>query len=374
MRILIWSSFPGSPNGYGKQTGYLAPWLAAQGHQVAISASYGLHGSPTTWRDIPVYPGGLDPWGNDVVVGHYRHWNAGLLLSLLDTWTIDPGALDGQHLAMAFQTPVDCDPLGAGDEAVLLRTHALPLAISGHGQKMMEAAGLHPELVPHGIDTEVFTPSGDRAALREQMGLAGRFVIGLNAANSDGTRKAYSEQFQAFARFRARHPEALLLVHAIDNNTCYGGIDLRALAARLGITADVKFCDQTSLKAGLFPDEALAAWYEALDVLSNASRGEGYGLAVAEAMACGTPVVVTACSAMPETGGPLALKVGGQRVWHDLHKAFWVSPDVEQLDAAYEKVWKAPARKRRQAREWALRWDWRRVFPAHWPAVLERFG
>ena len=371
MRVLIHSNFPGAPTGYGKQAGHLALALAGAGHDVAVSAYWGLQGTPTMWNGIPVYPGGRDNWGMDVIVGHYRHWNADLLITLMDTWCISADVLSGQHLKMAFMTPVDCDPLGVGDEAVLRRTHALPVAISRHGYKMLEDAFFKPVLMPHAIDTNVYAPPAGRDALREEMGLRDRFVIGINAANSDGTRKGFSEQFQAFARFRARHPDAVLLVHSIAQNTPWGGLDLLALADKLGIRDDVRFAGQHALSSGLMPDEALAGWYGVLDVLSNCSRGEGFGLPVIEAQSCGTPVVVTNASAMPELCGS-GWKADGQRVWHDLHHSFWVTPDVDAITEAWEKARKAPERKRAQAREFALAHDVKRVSGKYWVPALEK--
>jgi glycosyltransferase involved in cell wall biosynthesis len=370
VRVLIWGVFPGVPSGYGKQCGHLAEAFAQAGHDVAVCAYHGLAGKPAEWNGIPVYPGGRDDWANDVIVANYRHWKADALISLTDTWCISPEALSGQHLNAAFMTPIDCDPVGVGDESVLRRTHALPLAISQFGMRMLEDAYFKPRFMAHGIDTAVFQPPADRDELRRSMGLTGRFVIGINAANADGTRKGFGEQFQAFAAFHAKHPDAVLLVHTMAENTRWGGVNLRALAARLDITDHVQFADQHAVISGLVGDDAMAAWYGALDVLSNASRGEGFGLPIVEAQACGTPVVVTNASAMPELCGS-GWKVGGQRVWHDMHQAFWVSPDVDGIAAAWEKARTAGPRKRAQAREFALSYDVKTVAEKYWLPVLE---
>lgn len=370
MRLLIWGVFPGIPSGYGKQAGYVALAARDAGHDVAFLAYHGLAGKPAVWNEIPVYPGGRDDWANDVIVAAYRHWNADAVISLTDTWCISPEALDGQHLNAAFMTPVDCDPLGEGDEAVLRRTHALPLAISRFGQRMLEDAYFKPRLMLHGIDTQVFAPPADRDELRREMGLEGRFVIGINAANADGTRKGYSEQFLAFAKFREKRPDALLLVHTMAENSRWGGINLRALRDKLGLTEHVRFADQRQVLWGLVDDAALARWYGALDVLSSCSRGEGFGLPIIEAQACGTPVVVTRASAMTELCGS-GYSVGGQRVWHEMHQSFWTIPDQGQIIGAWERARIAPARKHGQARTFALAYDVKTVAEKHWIPVFD---
>ncbi|OLF51457.1 glycosyltransferase family 4 protein [Pseudomonas chlororaphis] len=55
---------------------------------------------------------------------------------------------------------------------------------------------------------------------------------------------------------------------------------------------------------GYLPDEQLAQLVAGARALVFPSRYEGFGLPVLEAMASGTPVVLTRCSAMPEVAGP----------------------------------------------------------------------
>lgn len=71
---------------------------------------------------------------------------------------------------------------------------------------------------------------------------------------------------------------------------------LKALSHRLGLDAVVTF-------AGL--STTVSAAYQASDAFVLASRYEGYGLVVAEAMACGLPVVATDCGGPREIVGDL---------------------------------------------------------------------
>jgi glycosyltransferase involved in cell wall biosynthesis len=48
----------------------------------------------------------------------------------------------------------------------------------------------------------------------------------------------------------------------------------------------------------------LAAWYSAADVFLNPSSEETFGLTTAEALACGTPVIVLDATASPELVSP----------------------------------------------------------------------
>ncbi len=54
-------------------------------------------------------------------------------------------------------------------------------------------------------------------------------------------------------------------------------------------------------------DAALADWYRRAAVMAYPSRYEGFGLPLLEAMACGTPVIASAASSIPEVVGDAAL-------------------------------------------------------------------
>jgi glycosyltransferase involved in cell wall biosynthesis len=66
---------------------------------------------------------------------------------------------------------------------------------------------------------------------------------------------------------------------------------------------------QSVLLPGYVPADELVEWYNAAAVLAYPSLYEGFGLPVVEAMACGTPVVTTSASSMPEAAGDATLQV-----------------------------------------------------------------
>lgn len=68
----------------------------------------------------------------------------------------------------------------------------------------------------------------------------------------------------------------------------------------------MKFRDRVRL-TGFIPEQDLASWLSAADVFVFPSRYEGFGLPPLEAMACGTPVVSSTSSSLPEVLGDDAL-------------------------------------------------------------------
>ncbi|MDQ6910453.1 MAG: glycosyltransferase [Actinomycetota bacterium] len=98
-------------------------------------------------------------------------------------------------------------------------------------------------------------------------------------------------------RVRARLP----LVMACNLDA--GGVrHVRSVATRLGVGDDL-------VLTGMVSDEELAGLYNSAAVFVHASRYEGFGLPVVEAMQCGTPVVTTTASSLPEVAGDAAILV-----------------------------------------------------------------
>lgn len=370
MRILIHSNAPWVPTGYGSQTALLLPRLRDMGHEVAVSAFYGLSGSPIEWQGHRVYPAGLSDYGVDVVAGHARHFGADLVLTLMDFWKLYPVAEQLAEFKVAAWLPNDCTPLSKADAYALKKSRAVPIAMSEFGVKNLVEAGFGDALyAPHGIDTEVFKPHEDRKALRDELGLADRFVIGICSANRDAVRKGFPEQIAAFARFRKHHnPDAVLLLHTVSRDR--GGYDLQEMAADFGISDALVFSDQYAQISGQMTPEMMATWYSACDVFSCCSYAEAFGIPIVEAQACGTPVVVTGGSAMSELCGS-GWRVAGDDFWNPVHRAWWSRPRVDAIVKAYEKAkTKAPAY-REQARTFALGYDVDKVAGKYWAHAMK---
>jgi glycosyltransferase involved in cell wall biosynthesis len=77
---------------------------------------------------------------------------------------------------------------------------------------------------------------------------------------------------------------------------------ITAAVETLGLTNDVCF-------AGYVPGNDLPGLYTAADALLMPSQYEGFGFPILEAMACGTPVICSRASSLPEIAGDAALLV-----------------------------------------------------------------
>ncbi len=78
--------------------------------------------------------------------------------------------------------------------------------------------------------------------------------------------------------------------------------DIFAEVKKLGLEDEVVF-------PGFADDADLPALYSAAEMLAYPSIYEGFGLPVLEAMACGTPVITSVTSSLPELAGDAALLI-----------------------------------------------------------------
>lgn len=144
-------------------------------------------------------------------------------------------------------------------------------------------------VIPPGFDDTRYFPvsSATRLALRRELGFDGPLVLALGRVAAN---KGYDLLIRAMPTVVSRVPGVRLLLAVGSTEPTPGEIsqieDLHRLARDLGIEHQVVFRDY-------IPDEELADTYRAADVFALSSRYEPFGMTAVEAMACGTPTVVT---------------------------------------------------------------------------------
>jgi glycosyltransferase involved in cell wall biosynthesis len=370
MRITWHSHSPVASTGYGTPSALWLPALKAMGHDVTASAFTGQH-MDFTWQGIKVVSTDDGQFGATRLRALTK--NADVLITLMDVWVYPPALIDSLKLPALNWFPVDTSPLSVLDERYFRHSKATPVAMSEHGGRMLTEAGIDGTAIPYAFDPAVFYPDdGDRQAARAGAGLDGLFAIGANAANID--RKAWPELLQAYARLWREHPGQVIL---LANTTLpgpgpapAGALSLLAITRRLGLPdAAVRW-----IPAGTMDQPALASWYRSLDVLSACSFAEGFGLPIAEAEACGTPVIVTAAPpASTEIGLP-GRHVACEPAWQQSHQAWWHRPSVTALHEALEDAYahrSDRAQASAAAAAHAKRYELGNVAPL-WAALLER--
>ena len=149
------------------------------------------------------------------------------------------------------------------------------------------------EVILHGIDTDGFSPPGDRAALRRGLGLPEDHVI-IGCYGRIRAQKGTDAFVDAALALLPERPNvtALVMGRATEGHDGFlTGLKDRVAAAAL--TDRIRFLPEV-------PVHEIADWYRVLDLYVAPQRWEGFGLTPIEAMACGVPVVATRVGAFEE--------------------------------------------------------------------------
>ncbi len=181
-----------------------------------------------------------------------------------------------------------------------VRRAARILVVSEHTRReVIGLLGVDPERVvvtPNAVRAHFRPP--DPAVLetfRARRGLPERFVLYVGTLEP---RKNLTTLLEAYARVAQRHAAPLLV--GGGKGWLYDAVFQRLEA--LGLREQVRF-------VGYLEEEELPLWYAAATVFVFPSIYEGFGMPPLEAMACGTPVVASNTSSLPEVVGDAGLTV-----------------------------------------------------------------
>ncbi|RWB34900.1 glycosyltransferase [Mesorhizobium sp.] len=144
-------------------------------------------------------------------------------------------------------------------------------------------------MIPPGYDDNRFFPVSEasRRLIRHRLGFEGRTILALGRL---ATNKGYDLLIDAFSVVAPRVPDAVLRLAVggenMDEQEQKILNQLKEQVEQLGLQDRVVF-------SGYVADEDLADTYRAADMFVLSSRYEPFGMTAIEAMACGTPTVVT---------------------------------------------------------------------------------
>jgi glycosyltransferase involved in cell wall biosynthesis len=180
------------------------------------------------------------------------------------------------------------ETLRAALEGAVYRRADRVVVLSEHfGRLVSDDYGVDPgrvRVIPPGVDLKRFTP--DRDGARGRLGMSPDRLVAFSA------RRLVPRMGLdvLVAAWRAAPPHALLVIAGEGAEATA----LRRAAEEAGLTDRVRLLGRVS-------ETELVDWYRAADVVVLPSLAlEGFGLAALEALACGTPVVVTDAGGLPE--------------------------------------------------------------------------
>jgi glycosyltransferase involved in cell wall biosynthesis len=274
----------------------------------------------------------------------FVHWaprlKPDLVIVIGDEWMVRD--VVSNSVGMPWKTvayvPVDGVPINSGwlptfakaDQLVLFCPFAEETVRATERGARPDQPPMPIHLIPHGVDTEVFYPlsAAVRSAAREMAmpGGDGKFIVGTVSRNNK--RKMLPRLLKAFAQFvrdwtacrecgvvtmgvhaqcqlcggtvLATGPgkvDPILYLHMQPNDPA--GHDIFELVKRFGLQQYVSFPAGLEIGHGI-PDSELNKVYNAMDLFTLPTGGEGWGLPILEAMAAAVPVMVSDYSSHPD--------------------------------------------------------------------------
>lgn len=168
---------------------------------------------------------------------------------------------------------------------------------------LTDSLGIPPEKIDvalPGYNTTAYRPLPPEQvdAFRQRLNLPERFWLFLGTLEPRKNLVTLLEAYAALPR-----SERLPLILAGGKGWDYDPIF--AAVERLSLSDSVRF-------PGFVPVEDLPLWYNSAEVFIYPSVFEGFGLPVLEALACGTPVIVSNASSLPEVAGESGLLIPPQ--------------------------------------------------------------
>ena len=158
------------------------------------------------------------------------------------------------------------------------------------------------DVAPPGYDAAVYKPlpAAEIAAFRARRNLPERFWLFLGTLEP---RKNLPMLLQAYAALPIAERLPLILAGG-------KGWDFEAIFQAI----EHYDLDKWVQLPGYLPVEELPLWYNSTEVFLYPSVFEGFGIPVLEAMACGTPVIISDASSLPEVAGSAGLTLPPQAI------------------------------------------------------------
>lgn len=187
-----------------------------------------------------------------------------------------------------------------------------------------------------GFDRDVFRPAAPDVirAFKMQNGLPDRFWLFVGTLEP---RKNLVTLIEAYAALPPNERPKLV----IGGGKGWDTDPIFAAVERLKLADDVLF-------PGFIPADQLALWYNSAEAFVYPSVFEGFGLPVLEAMACGTPVIVSDASSLPEIAEDAGMLIPP----HD--PSAWTAALAQAMQ---DDGWRRDARERGQEKAQRFTWN-----------------
>jgi alpha-1,3-rhamnosyl/mannosyltransferase len=215
-----------------------------------------------------------------------------------------------RHLAAPAQYPIDAPwatlkYFSLGMSKALRTADTIVTDAQFTANELVSFAGVGPErigVIPCGIDHERFHPPGDSSQLEEvrrRYNLPPAFYLFVGQPTKQKNLRLIVECY-ASGSLPGEFQLPVVVTCHLRRNTLFE--DTLARLEQAGLAGRFQF-------TGYVREEDLPLIYAAAQALLYPSRYEGFGLPPVEAMACGTPVICSNTTSLPEVVGDAALLI-----------------------------------------------------------------
>lgn len=138
------------------------------------------------------------------------------------------------------------------------------------------------EVIPNGVNCKIYSPNGSKYPLKSDKQFKFIFVGGLL------DRKGIDILLDAYKFSFSSKDDVCLVIKSFGHDGIYSQISSKYLDENI---TDKGLPEVVFINDSLIPEE-MSSLYRSCDVYVHPYRGEGFGMPILEAMACGLPVIV----------------------------------------------------------------------------------
>lgn len=353
---VLWISDGGAHTGFSTVTHAIGDRLVDRGHEIHVLAT-NYRGDPWDTKVklyVPTLHSATDIYGRSRFIEMLGKIEPDVVVVLHDPFIIlkwlfennyDPERYLLRYRPILGYYPVDGYNQPPGWKVLEKITN--PVVMSKFGLNLFENG----KLVYHGVDLDQYwkvsakrpitVSSGEvlrsKSDCKAAFGYSRDSFLVLRVDRNSG-RKDYPATWSALLPVMHRHSDVVVHFHCQGKNDAHG-IDLGAMFSRDPETASRFHLPDLLTTFEGWSTSDLNALYNAADLFVTTSRGEGFGLTIAEAIACGVPVVAQNITAIPEVVGPAGVLVEPDRpITVPSGQDLWLA-DIEAFTEAIERLY-----------------------------------
>lgn len=363
MAKVLWIGDAGCHTGFGTVTHAIGERLVDRGHDIhVIATNYDGDYWPTNLKlYVPNKLVQADIYGQSRFVELLAKVEPEVVILLNDPYVLMKFLFrnnwDTEQMLLKYRPLIAYMPVDGFNQPTtwnVMEKVSQPVLMSEFGRSWLPDA----PVVPHGIDGNLWRPvsldpitspsSGQMVRSKKQAKRAlgydpDHFLVVRVDRNS--RRKDFSATWKALVPVMKRHADIDVHFHCRASGD--DGVELPQLFSRDPETGKRFYTPGNHTTRIGWPQEDLAILYNAADLVVSTSWGEGFGLTLAEALACETPVIAQNVSSITEVVGPggILLDPAGE-ITVTSGEDQWL-PDIPAFTEAIEHLYTAGGTRRK---------------------------